>query len=394
MEGSGLKVKGFDDYIPENEQVGSKYKIGLYTVLTTKERVVCIKKFPKSFVGIQYDEIDALEHFTRVRWSELIKGILMIAIAFGVYNYQQSNDLVTPIYNLIFKYLPEISDIIPIDKAILAGISASFLLGGYHLLKFIPSILGYFKISRKNRAPVLITTRLTSNVKNLVREIEAIKTEHDKEKEKQIVMGPGGMPMAAQPAVEEVATTDESIAKKMDEGLTNLRDDAIIIASAKSKDHSRVVSALLAKLVKEKGMGGVYISVSRPYDYIIEAVNESGADASQIMFVDCISQMAGKAPEKSDNVVFVENPGSLEEVSMYLDRMLSKVNTEKKFLFLDSLSSLLIYNNDKSVKEFTHFIINKMRLEKIAGVILSTEKKEAEDMVRTLIPMCDNEIKF
>jgi archaellum biogenesis ATPase FlaH len=141
-------------------------------------------------------------------------------------------------------------------------------------------------------------------------------------------------------------------------------------------------------------MGGVYVSITRPHEYILNAMDDSGIPSTNLFFIDCISLMAGKQQEKLDNVVYVENPSSLEEVSMYLDRMLSKVGRERKFLFLDSLSSLLIYNTDKSVKEFTHFIINKIRLENIAGVILSIEKKEVEELVKTLNPMCDTEIRF
>jgi hypothetical protein len=46
------------------------------------------------------------------------------------------------------------------------------------------------------------------------------------------------------------------------------------------------------------------------------------------------------------------------------------------------------------VKEFSHFLINKIRLDNLAGIILSIEKKEAEDLVKTLSPMCDTEIHF
>jgi hypothetical protein len=168
------------------------------------------------------------------------------------------------------------------------------------------------------------------------------------------------------------------------------------LISSKSEDHTRVVSKTLDIFVNQHGMGGVYISVSRPYESIASAMKATNIPSNDIYFIDCISQMAGKGQRGGgdENVVCVENPSSLEEISMYLDRMLSKVQKPKKFLFLDSLTSLLIFITDKSVKEFTHFLINKIRLENIAGIILSIEKKEAEDLVKTLTPMCDAEIRF
>ncbi|MFC2163101.1 hypothetical protein ACFLRF_05420 [Candidatus Altiarchaeota archaeon] len=379
-------IGGLNDYVPEGETLLSSYKVGWYTILTTKERIVLIKKFPKSFIEIRYDEVTSLEHLTNIRWSELIKGLLIVGAGYLLNNYVSGNDIVTPLKDLIIKYLPELASAVSVPQLVEFSVYGIFAYGLYHVLSFLPSFQGYFKISRKNRAPVMINTTLTNTVKNLVREIEAHKNEVEKRKDKPIVLQTS--------ALAETASPEENIKKILEDGVAGLPDNAIIIATAKSKYHMKVVSSLISYLVNTKEMGGVYISVSRPYDYIQVAMSEAEVDSDQVFFVDCISQMAGKVGLKADNVVFVENPGSLEEVSMYLDRMLAKVTTEKKFLFLDSLSSLLIYNNEKSVKEFTHFIINKMRLERIAGVVLSTEKKEAEEMIKTLIPMCDTEIRF
>jgi len=128
---------------------------------------------------------------------------------------------------------------------------------------------------------------------------------------------------------------------------------------------------------------------------ITSMMKTEGIPTQDLFFIDCASKTAGKTLlGKGDHVAMIENPGSLEEATMYLDRMLSKVGTPKKFIFLDSLSTLLIYNSEKVVKEFTHYIINRMRLESISGIILTIEKKEADDLVKTLAPMCDAEIKF
>jgi hypothetical protein len=172
-------------------------------------------------------------------------------------------------------------------------------------------------------------------------------------------------------------------------------DNSVVLISASSETHGRLVAAVLDIFVREKGMGGVYISVSQPYEVILSTMEATGIDSKDIYFIDCISKMAGQSGvQPSDKVVFIENPSGLEEVSMHVERLLSKVSREKKFVFLDSLSSLLIYNDDKSVMVFTHYLINKIRLEKMAGAILSIAKKEAEDLVKTIAPMCDSEVRI
>lgn len=174
-----------------------------------------------------------------------------------------------------------------------------------------------------------------------------------------------------------------------------MADNHILLLLSKNESHAAVIPTVLDVLIRKRGMAGVYISVSRPHESILSMMHAAGIPASDIQFIDCISSMTGKVPQAAGgNVVFVENPSSLEEVSMYLDKSLKSITNPKKFIILDSLSSMLIYNSDKSVKEFTHFIINRMRLENIAGIILCTEKKEAEDLIRTLAPMCDAEMRF
>jgi len=170
---------------------------------------------------------------------------------------------------------------------------------------------------------------------------------------------------------------------------------SIVLVSMKSSDRMESLLSILDDLVVNKGMGGVIISVSGPYEMIYSEMEEAGIPPEDVHFIDCISLMAGKLMgEKSDRAVFVENPSSLEEISMYLDRMLLNVESDKKFLILDSLSSLMIYNSEKTVKEFGHFLINKVRLADHKGILMSIERKGTEGLVHDLIPMCDAAIRW
>jgi|GEM_PF-257330 len=180
----------------------------------------------------------------------------------------------------------------------------------------------------------------------------------------------------------------ENVAKE----LLEAKGDTIALISTDSEDRWEVVTQAMKSLINEKGMGCVYITLSQPTETVINNLAEAGIKMDDLYFIDCISRMTGKSMEKSEKITYIENPSSLEEVSLFLERMLGKVETEKKFLFLDSLSSLLIYNTEKTVKEFTHFIINRTRLMGISAVILSIKKKEVEELVKTLTPICDLKI--
>ena len=375
------------DYLPADEGIIGKHRVGSYDIVTTSERLICLRKFPPQFIEVHYSEINNLEHRTTIMWRELIDGIILFTAAGIIYYNNATGDVSDILKNVLKKYAPEVLSIVTPEMLVSVVVWILAAWGAVYALRFIPSLRGYFRISRKDRAPVVISTSMSPELKALIRELGELISRKDAEKIRVIPQQVAGG--------YETKIVEDDIRGKLEEKLKGLEDSKVVLISSKSEMHSQVVSNMLDILVNGRGMGGVYLSITRPYEFILSAMEANKIPPDNIQFIDCISMMAGKAQHgKNGNVVFIENPSSLEEVSMYLDRMLAKVNTPKKFLFLDSLSSLLIYNTDKSVKEFTHFMINKIRLENIAGVILSIEKKEAEDLVKTLTPMCDAEIRF
>ena len=185
---------------------------------------------------------------------------------------------------------------------------------------------------------------------------------------------------------QEEVNVSQKVAKLMGEA----KDDAMIIIYISSENRGEVISSAMGSMMDSRDMGGVYISVSQPTETIVRILEENGVDTKDIYFIDCISRMSSKVGSVSaEKIAYIENPSSLEEISLYLERMLEKVPKKKKFVFIDSLSSLLIYNTEKSVKEFAHFMINRTRLMGYFGIILAIQKKEVDELVKTIAPMCD-----
>ncbi|MDD5111448.1 MAG: ATPase domain-containing protein [Candidatus Altiarchaeota archaeon] len=183
----------------------------------------------------------------------------------------------------------------------------------------------------------------------------------------------------------------EWVYTKLKSEMSDIKDTSILFVSMESQQHTDAVSGLLKLLVTERGMSCLYISMSDPYDKSKAAMDRAGVDEKRVYFIDCISHMAGKVDNKTCNAVFIENPTSLEEVKLYIDKVMATLSAPK-LIILDSLSSLLIYNNERTVEKFTHTLINKIRIEGAGGVIISIKQKESEALSKTLVPMCDKEI--
>lgn len=151
---------------------------------------------------------------------------------------------------------------------------------------------------------------------------------------------------------------------------------------------------MLRYLVEEREMGGAYITVSKPYAYIMDVMEENNISTKNLFFIDCISQMGGGGGAQNEKCVFT-NPVALPEIMVHLTDQLKKVKTPKKFLFLDCLSTLLVYNNEKAVREFTMWLLSNVELRKdMIGILVAVKEDIPPALIGLLTAMCKRVIDY
>ena len=67
-----------------------------------------------------------------------------------------------------------------------------------------------------------------------------------------------------------------------------------------------------------------------------------------------------------------------------------KKSTDRGFLFFDSLSTLLLYNETKTVAKFAHFLVTRLRILELDGIVFAVEKDMDREVIRALAQFCDN----
>ena len=67
-----------------------------------------------------------------------------------------------------------------------------------------------------------------------------------------------------------------------------------------------------------------------------------------------------------------------KQVSHYLSMAMTEAskNPSMKFIFFDSLTTLLIYNELETTKRFVHYFINKIKNLDILMIIMSVEEEK------------------
>lgn len=157
-----------------------------------------------------------------------------------------------------------------------------------------------------------------------------------------------------------------------------------------------VSMAALQVLVNEQDYHGVYITLNRPYSNIAEMILENGINSEKLYFIDGVSKQNLRPNElkRNDKVIYIESIKSLTDLSIALTQVFPKIESEKKFLFLDSISTLLIFNSPEVIGRFSHALTAKMRALGVSGAIISIPSDTEPAIRQMLSALCDKVIKI
>lgn len=163
----------------------------------------------------------------------------------------------------------------------------------------------------------------------------------------------------------------------------------VALAVFQSSNYQKYVLMILDYFVNEKKIPGVYVSVNKPYVVIKKSFDKSKIKDDAIIFIDAITQLSGAEMEKTKKCIYLDNPESLTDFGISITEAITALELKEKFIFFDSVDTLLIYNKQEAVLKFMHFLIGRIRQWNVKGIIVTVEKTE---MIPQLSEFCDKVI--
>ncbi|MCK4714437.1 MAG: hypothetical protein KAT35_02595, partial [Candidatus Aenigmarchaeota archaeon] len=151
--------------------------------------------------------------------------------------------------------------------------------------------------------------------------------------------------------------------------------------------------ALLKNLVNKKMLNGIYITVNRPYKSLTPLMQKEGIDSSRIFFIDLITKTEGDRPLREGNCIFMGNASNLTDLSVAISQAVSTNPKAKKFILLDSLSTMLIYNEAGSLSKFSHFLTSRLREWNIDGIFISLDTAADRELTDKFSQFCDRVVR-
>ncbi len=178
-----------------------------------------------------------------------------------------------------------------------------------------------------------------------------------------------------------------------DKEVKNLKE-FIALATVSAEEYQKTNIQLVKHLTKEKNIPGVYVTLNKPFDIMKNILEKGGVDTRMIIFIDAVTKTASGNVSKTKNCLFIGNPENLSDISVAMDQAVRALPGKEKFLFFDSLSTLLLYNSVGTVARFIHFLAGKMRVWKVKGIIISLERDADKELIEELSQFCDVVMDF
>jgi len=128
-----------------------------------------------------------------------------------------------------------------------------------------------------------------------------------------------------------------------------------------------------------------YVSLSNPYAVTEKNLQDNKVDISKFIFIDVMTKPQDRGKEK--NVIFVSSPKALSELNIAINKVLEtgKVND----LLFDSLSALLIYQNQGVMERFLHSFIAKLRALNTNATFIILKTDATPDLLKNLYMFAD-----
>lgn len=141
------------------------------------------------------------------------------------------------------------------------------------------------------------------------------------------------------------------------------------------------------KLLTNQGFQGVYISFQRPFKNIFSFFKSEGIDTSTILFVDAATALSGEQQNEDPRCIHISQALDIDELVKAIYLSLPKLKSKKKFIFIDSLTTISLYKPLSQIMRFSEFLMRTVRKENEENVILIfnvakdlTQKKFIKDI--------------
>lgn len=173
--------------------------------------------------------------------------------------------------------------------------------------------------------------------------------------------------------------------------IANLPEEYVLLVVVTPKNYENVVLSFMQIFLNERKLFGTYITTNKPFRKILENFLRKRIKADNLFFIDCITK---EAPGDSIDGIKVFSSQNVTEINVLLDKVIKQKKKGGEFIFLDSISTLLVYNDVKTVEKFVHALLERIYRWKTKGVFITVETAANRLVIENLSLFFDKVIRL
>ena len=153
------------------------------------------------------------------------------------------------------------------------------------------------------------------------------------------------------------------------------------------------VNLAVMKILTDKNYTGLVISANRPCKNLLSLYEKSNINTKKVMVLCAVCKSQGADAKNAENIIHLERISALTEMSISLTEAIKKTKGDR-FVFIDSITTMLIHNQSNVFAVFIHSILTKMRMNMISGLLISLENETNREVRAEIAQLCDKVIKI
>jgi archaellum biogenesis ATPase FlaH len=182
--------------------------------------------------------------------------------------------------------------------------------------------------------------------------------------------------------------------------IANVSPGSIVILEFPAEANQVKLAAEFLKFKEKTRSRGVYVSSNRPTNNLIEKVKDYGYDLKKalvedrVKVVDLVSKSGGD--DEVSGVIYISSASELSTTQMAIEKAINQIrDKDGSFWFLlDSIATPLVFNPPESLLEFLHFLISRLRILRVDGIIFTVSEGIPRNVISTIRQFCDVIIKI
>ena len=114
-------------------------------------------------------------------------------------------------------------------------------------------------------------------------------------------------------------------------------------------------STISLKCLINNGYEGIYVSFQRPFKNINGLFEKYQIDTGKVSIIECTNCIDEKCSSKINGVNISKL--NIDRLGEIIVNSLKNISNEKKFIYIDSLTTIALYNKTSAIKKFAEILV-------------------------------------